>query len=203
MTMTRGLIRVQCICMAMKMPAVKGYAAELELTSDTAIDLPDDILAVLGRDWACLSRTRSGWRGTLEVRGDEPTRSQHVANQLEAAGGHLALTLAQPPTQFHQRLKFARWRVAGRRSVPVLFLAGLMGAAMAVPHLGLAQDSALWMLIFNSPPLLLVFGLWLREIPSFALPRPPKRLTAASWWPDQPGPAKCASSIGSSVRSPG
>jgi hypothetical protein len=186
MHLTRAQLRVGDLTLALKMPAVKGYAAELELTSDSVIDLPDDLLAVLGRDWACLSRTRSGWRGTLEVRGNEPTRSQHAANQLEAAGIHLALTLAQPPAQFHQRLKLARWRVAGRRSVPVLFLAGLMGAAMAVPHLGIAQDSALWMLIFNSPPLLLVFGLWLREIPSFALPRPPKRLNAASWWPGQP-----------------
>jgi hypothetical protein len=186
MALNRGLVRLDGLTLAMKMPAVKGYAAELELTSDSVIDLPDDLFAVLGRDWACLSRTRSGWRGTLEVRGNEPTRSQHAANQLEAAGIHLALTLAQPPAQFHQRLKLARWRVAGRRSVPVLFLAGLMGAAMAVPHLGIAQDSALWMLIFNSPPLLLVFGLWLREIPSFALPRPPKRLNAASWWPGQP-----------------
>jgi hypothetical protein len=184
--LTRGLVRLDGLTLAVKMPAVKGYAAELELTSDTTIDLPDDLLAVLGPDWACLSRTRSGWRGTLEVRGNEPTRSQHAADQLEAAGAHLALTLAQPPAKFHQRLKLARWRVAGRRSVPVLFLAGLMGAAMAVPHLGIAQDSALWMLIFNSPPLLLVFGLWLREIPSFALPRPPKRLTAASWWSGQP-----------------
>jgi hypothetical protein len=185
MAMMRGLIRLDGLTLAVKMPAVKGYAAELELTSDTTIELPDDLLAVLGRDWSCLSRTRSGWRGTLEVRGNEPTRSQHAADQLEAAGIHLALTLAQPPAQFHQRLKVARWRVSGRRSVPVLFLAGLMGATMAVPRLGIAQDSALWMLIFNSPPLLLVFGLWLREIPSFALPRPPKRLTAASWWPDQ------------------
>jgi hypothetical protein len=185
MRLTRAQLRVGELAVAMKMPAVKGYAAELELTSVTAINLPDDLLAVLGRDWACLSCNRSGWRGTLEVRGNEPGRSQHAASQLEAAGAHLALTLAQPPAQFHQRLKLARWRVAGRRSVPVLFLAGLMGAAMAVPHLGIAQDSALWMLIFNSPPLLLVFGLWLREIPSFSLPRPPKRLTAASWWPGQ------------------
>jgi hypothetical protein len=194
MALTRGLVRLNGLTLAVKMPAVKGYAAELELTSDSVIDLPDDLLAVLGRDWACLSRTRSGWRGTLEVRGNEPTRSQHAANQLEAAGIHLALTLDQPPAQFHQRLKLARWRVAGRRSVPVLFLAGLMGAAMAVPRLGLAQDSPLWMLIFNSPPLLLVFGLWLREIPSFALPRPPKRLTATSWWPGQPKQSASAQS---------
>jgi hypothetical protein len=185
MRLTRAQLLVGDLALAMKMPAVKGYAAELELTSDGAIDLPDDLLAVLGRDWACLSRTRSGWRGTLEVPGNEPFRSQHAASQLESAGIHLALTLSQAPAQFHQRLKLARWRVAGRRSVPVLFLAGLMGAAMAVPRMGIAQDSALWMLIFNSPPLLLVFGLWLREIPSFALPRPPKRLTAASWWPGQ------------------
>jgi hypothetical protein len=186
MRLTRARLRVGDLTLALKMPAVKGYAAELELASERPIDLPDDLLAVLGRDWACLSRLRSGWRGTLEARGNEPSRSQHAADQLEAAGAHLALTLAESPVQFQQRLKLARWRVAGRRSVPVLFLAGLMGAAMAVPHLGLAQDSPLWMLIFNSPPLLLVFGLWLREIPSFALPRPPKRLTAASWWPGPP-----------------
>jgi hypothetical protein len=192
--LTRAQLRVDDLTLALKMAVVKGYAAELELASERPIDLPDDLLAVLGRDWACLSRTRSGWRGALEVHGNEPGRSQHAVDQLEVAAIHLARTLTEPPAQFQQRLKVARWQVAGRRSVPVLFLAGLMGAALAVPHLGLAQDSALWMLIFNSPPLLLVFGLWLREIPSFALPRPPKRLTAASWRPGQPDLSISASS---------
>jgi hypothetical protein len=185
MRLTRAQLRVDDLTMAVKVPTVQGYAAELVLASERPIDLPDDLLAVLGRNWACLSRTRNGWRGALEVRGNEPGRSQHAADQLEAAGIHLAQTLAEPPAQFQRHHKLARWRVAGRRSVPVFFLAGLIGAAMAVPHFGLAQNSPLWMLIFNSPPLLLVFGLWLREIPSFALPRPPKRLTAASWWPKQ------------------
>jgi len=61
-------------------------------------------------------------------------------------------------------------------------LLALVLGALAVPYLGLEQNSVYWMLIFNAPPLLLLWGFSMREMPSFDLPRPPKRLTATHWW---------------------
>ena len=181
--LTRAVAQVQGLRLQLKMSSVQGYPAELEITADAAIALPDDLLQVLGRDWARLTRHPKNWRSTLQIRGKASERSSLVANQMEAAARHLAQTLAQPPAQFHPQHLAARWRVAARRAVPLLTLLLLVLGALAVPYLGVAQDSVYWMLIFNAPPLLLLWGFSLREIPSFELPRPPRRLSAVNWWP--------------------
>lgn len=180
-------VRVQGLTLLLKMPAVTGYPAELTLSATATIDLPDDLLQVLGRDWARLSRGAKNWRGTLTLRGKDPERSRLAEKQLETAARHLALTLSQPPAHFHQKQTAARWQVAARRAVPLMTLVALVLAALAVPYLGLEQNSVYWMLIFNAPPLLLLWGFSLREMPSFDLPRPPRRLTATSWWPEPSG----------------
>lgn len=167
----------------LKMPAVAGYAGELRLSAPAGQELllPDDLLAVLGRDWDCLVRDSSGWRGHYAARGKEPQRSRRAEAALAQAAGHLAATLAEPPARYHARLAGARWRVALRRSLPMLVIVGLVGGSAAVPSLGLAQDSTWRMLIFNAPPLLVAFGLCLREIPRFELPRWPRRLREPHW----------------------
>jgi len=177
-----AVVQVQGLNVVLKMPGVVGYPGELEVTAAAAIELPDDLLQVLGRDWARLSRSAKGWRGNLQIRGKEPERSRLAEKHLEAAARHLAQTLSQPPAAFHQQQASARWRVAARRSVPLLTLLALVLGALAVPYLGLEQNSVYWMLIFNAPPLLLLWGFSMREMPSFDLPRPPKRLTATHWW---------------------
>lgn len=186
MLLTSGVVKVAGLTLLLKMPGVTGYPAELEITANAAIDLPDDLLQVLGRDWARLERGAKSWKSTLKIRGKEPERMRLAQDKLETAARHLALTLSQPPASFARQQAAARWRVAGRRSVPMLTLVGLLLASLAVPYLGIAPDSVYWMLIFNAPPLLLLWGFSLREMPQFALPRPPKRLTAASWWPVAP-----------------
>lgn len=188
--LSQGEVRVQDLTLLLKMPAVIGYPAELTLRATAAIDLPDDLLQVLGRDWARLSRGAKNWRGTLTLRGQPPERSRLAEKQLATAARHLALTLSQPPAHFHQKQTVARWQVAARRAVPLMTLLALVLAALAVPYLGLEQNSVYWMLIFNAPPLLLLWGFSLREMPSFDLPRPPRRLTAASWWPEPPAAPK-------------
>lgn len=179
-------VQVQGLRLRLKMPAVKGYPAELELTANAAIDLPDDLLQVLGHHWARLTRHPKNWRSSLRVPGPDSERSRLAVNQLELAARHVAQTLAQPPSLFHQQQAAARWRVAARRAVPLLILLALVLGSLAVPYLGIAQNSVYWMLIFNAPPLLLLWGFCLREMPSFELPRPPRRLTAASWWATPP-----------------
>lgn len=183
MLLTSAEVQLAGLTLLLKMPGVTGYPAELEITANAAINLPDDLLQVLGRDWARLERGAKSWKGTLRIRGQEPERTRLAQDKLETAARHLALTLSEPPASFARQQAGARWRVAARRSVPMLTLVGLLLASLAVPYLGIAPDSVYWMLIFNAPPLLLLWGFSLREMPRFELPRPPKRLRAASWWP--------------------
>ena len=94
---------------------------------------------------------------------------------------HLAATLAAPPAQFHQQHRAARWRVAGRRSIPALLSLGLVAAAAAVPQLTLAPESVLRMLILNAPPLLLIGFFCLREVPRIEIPPLPRPLRQEAW----------------------
>lgn len=189
MLLTNAVVQVAGLTLLLKMPAVTGYPAELEITTAAAIDLPDDLLQVLGRDWSSLMRGAKSWKGTLRIRGKALERTRLAQDKLEAAARHMALTLSQPPAAFVRQQAGARWRVAGRRAVPMLTLVALVLGSLAVPYLGISPDSVYWMLIFNAPPLLLLWGFSLREMPNFALPRPPKRLTAASWWSVAPDAA--------------
>jgi hypothetical protein len=182
--LTHAEARADGLVLRLKMSGVTGFPAELKLSppADRVPDLPDDLLAVLGRDWDCLSRDSSGWRGTYAARGEEPARSRRAEAALVAAASHLGRTLAEPPAQYHERLAGARWRVVLRRSLPLLSITALVAASAAVPSLGLAQDSTWRMLIFNAPPILVAVGICLRELPRFELPTWPRRSPAAGWW---------------------
>ena len=163
--------------------AVKGYPADIKLVvaADDDIKVPEDLLAVLGWDWAPLRRDQDGWNSRLRLRGNEFTRSQRAAVQLETGARHLARTMAEPPLRFHQRLRAARWGVVFRRGIPLLSFLLLFAGALAVPYIELAQESAVRMLIFNSPPLLLAIAFCLQELPRFEIPPLPRASSAAAW----------------------
>jgi len=174
-----------------RLPAIAGFPAEVELaaggrasdeaSAEALIDLPDDLLAVLGRRWVRLWRVGPQWHSTLRLTGRDPERSRRAEADIEAAAAHLALTLAEPPTRFHQRLAGARWAFAARRALPAFSVLVMIGAALAVPQLDMADNSVLRMLVFNAPPLLLALGVCLQELPRFELPRPPRPLKAPAW----------------------
>ena len=183
LTLIHAEARVEGLTLVMKVPAVHGYPADLTLHAAPAgsIELPQDLLAVLGWDWARLDRAGEGWTTTLGLHGKEPERSRRAERQLEKTVLHLARTLAEPPAQFHARLTAARWAVAFRHAIPLLTVVGLVGGALAVPRLGIQQDSAFRMLMFNGPPLLLALGVCMKEMPRFEIPRWPRASRAASW----------------------
>jgi hypothetical protein len=181
MNLRRVEVRLNSLTLTLKMPTVQGYPADLVLTSDDALELPDDLLEVIGRDWGRLLQRRSGWHTTLEIHGKEPERSRGAESQVELACSHLASTLAQPPANFHRLHARARWQIAARRTIPVVTMLALVGGALTVPYLLTDPDSVLRMLILNLPPVLLVIGLCMRDIPSFELPRAPRRLSGLSW----------------------
>lgn len=179
--LTQAELRTGGVTLRLKMPGVPGFAAEFSIEAPSG-PLPDDLLAVLGRPWSALTPERAGWRGTLAPQGAEPVRSRRTEALLAQAARHLAQTLAEPPGRFHERHRRARHAVLARRCLPLLSLAGLVGGAAAVPSLGLAEDSAWRMLIFNAPPLLVAAGLCLKEMPRFEIPPWPRRSEAPRWW---------------------
>jgi hypothetical protein len=68
-----------------------------------------------------------------------------------------------------------------RRATPLLACALLIGSTAALPRAHLAEHSALRMLIFNLPPLLMGLFFCLREIPRIEIPPPPRRPRGAAW----------------------
>jgi hypothetical protein len=179
----RGEVEVAALRLTLRVPVVKGISGEIELlaAAGDSIELPEDLLAVLGWDWDRLVRAQDRWRANLRLRGLGLDRSRDAAAKLETMARHLALTLAEPPRRFHQRLVRQRWSVTLRRSIPLLVCAGLIGAAAALPQFGIGQDSIVRLLIFQSPPLLLGLAFTMRELPRIELPPWPRPSKARTW----------------------
>jgi hypothetical protein len=159
---------------------------ELRPAQAAVLEIPDDLLAVLGRDWSPLSLDAGAWKGSLRLHGKEPLRSRRAEDALTAGALHLATTFAEPPARFHEQRVAARWAVVLRRAIPLLGCFGLIGAAAAVPGLHLAENSGLRMLIFNAPPILMMLFFCLRELPRIELPPLPRRSRSPQWQPVSP-----------------
>jgi hypothetical protein len=179
----RGTVRADGVELTMKIPTVSGISADIAIAvaEDDPIELPDDLLAVLGRAWGRLDRSGRGWTSHVGLSGGGAARLRDAEAKLRTMAAHVARTLSEPPARYHERLRAARWRTAARRSVPLLAAIALIAAAAALPSLGISRDSAMWMLIFNAPPLLLVGLFCLREMPRIELPRAPRTPSAPSW----------------------
>jgi hypothetical protein len=183
--LTRAALELEDLSLLLEVPTVSGVPAEFELCTSAPDGpaLPDDVLAVLGWDWGVLARSRGSRRGSLRLRRREPQRSREAERALERAARHLAQTLAEPPRRFHERQWRARWQVVLRRALPLLIGVGLIAGTAALPRLHLAPDSALRMLLFNAPPLLLILVFSLREMPRLEIPPRPRPARMASWRP--------------------
>jgi hypothetical protein len=181
--LTRGAARVEGLTLTMKAQTGRGMPAELELHADDGdtIALPEDMLAVIGWDWRRLNRVKTCWKSTLRLRGKEPGRSRDAEVKLTRTAAHLAETLREPPARYHERLVAARWNVAFRRALPLLIGLGLIFGAPAIQFLELSEGSLIRMLIFHSPPLLMVLFFSMKEMPRIEIPPFPKPLTASAW----------------------
>jgi hypothetical protein len=184
LSLTGAEVRVSDLALVVAEPTRLGARVGVELRTITdggELAVPDDLLAVLGRDWSPLSLDADVWKGSLRLRGKEPMRSRRAEDALTRGALHLATTLTEPPARFHERLIAARWAVVLRRALPLLGCFGLIGAAAAVPRLHLAENSGLRMLIFNAPPILMMLFFCLRELPRIELPPLPRRSRSAQW----------------------
>ena len=168
-----------------------GRRADIALSTrlDDPIELPEDLLGVLGWNWSRLDRwterAARTWTGTVGLR--RRNTDSDAEHKLARAAEHIATTLAAPPSRFHEQQRAARWIFAFRRTIPLLVCVGLIVASLVFTKAGLSSDSVVRMLIFNAPPLMLVAFFCLREMPRIEWPRWPRRSRARAWRGDVEG----------------
>jgi hypothetical protein len=152
--------------------------------------LPQDLLAVLGWNWArLLPGPRLGgqppyaqsWKTLLRLPGPTSGRTARAEAALAQAAAHLALTLAEPPERYHERHLAARWAVFFRRGIPLLNVAFLLLTLWLMPHFEVGNSPGLGLLLYHVPTLLIAGSFWLQELPAFEIPPWPRRLRPAHW----------------------
>jgi hypothetical protein len=181
--LSRGEALCEGVTLAMSTARVRGSPAEIELSAPAGehMDLPQDLLAVLGFDFGLLRTTRGGWSASVRVPGRGLAASTAAEGRLDRAVAQLAQTLREEPARFHERQLGARWAVTLRRALPLLVCIALVGGALAFARVDLPQDSPLRMLMFNVPPILMVLVFCMREIPRIEIPPLPRPLSGACW----------------------
>jgi hypothetical protein len=177
-----AVAKVAGLTILFDMPEVDGYPAKVRITSSApeAVDLPDDVLAVLGGDWRRLEALDGGWTTTMRVRGREPQRSARSEANVERAISHVAQTLMQPPRYFHDGHTLSRWWVQVRNTLPLFFWAVV---TLAILHLTFVSTSWVAVALAAAPFFaFLLLGLPFLEWSKLSLPQRPRRSIAASWW---------------------
>jgi hypothetical protein len=164
--------------------SVRKSPVKVRLTAPAGqkLQVPKDLLAVLGRQWRSMRDYASYWRAGIVVPKREPRRTHDIEQKFERTVAHLDETLARPPAQFHPRHRMQRWRAAVQRSLPLLMGVGLIGMTLWLAQADLEEGNVFRMLVFHLPPLmLLLFFLVFDELPDFELPRVPRQLRQDGW----------------------
>jgi len=178
-----GEVRVAGLTLAITVSPVKGMSGDITLSPapGTVLDLPDDLLAVLGWDWARLIANRDGWKSKLRLRGDVVKRSRMAERALDRVATHLAETIRGTPSGYHDRWVRARWGVVVRRAIPVLTLVTLLVAISAIPRLFVERKPGVWLLMFHVPALLIAISFCMQELPVYEIPPWPRRRAGGTW----------------------
>ncbi|MFC0239498.1 hypothetical protein [Rhodopseudomonas telluris] len=180
----RGEARIAGFTIVLRAPLVRGYPAEIDITPQAAgVKLPEDLLAVMGWAWSPLRSSKAGWSGKLKARGSGPELSRAIEARFEQTIAHLTRTLSQPPAVYHATQARARWGVALRRALPLLFFASLIVGAAGLTLVDIPQDSIINLLLMGAPPLLMIGAFGMRDIPSMEIPPLPRRIDHATWHP--------------------
>lgn len=189
--LTRAVIQLDDLALTLGVPAIRRVAADVWLAPnadgasgavhDGALDLPEDLLAVLGWNWTRLIKKKDGWESKLRLRGDLVKRTQQAESALDRVALHLAQTLAQPPAQFHERHLKARWWAAFRRAIPLLTPVSLLVAILVLPRIDVGESPGLWLMMFHVPTALIALSFCLQELPQYEIPPLPRRSRAPAW----------------------
>jgi hypothetical protein len=193
LALSEGRVRLEGVTLALRVPPVRGVAGEITLAgpAGTTLALPEDLLAVLGWNWSRLVRGTERWTSKLRLPGGATERTHAAERALERAGAHLARTLAEPPSRYHERLRLARWGVFFRRGIPTWNALALVAIALATSRFQAALSVPVWLALYHVPTLLVAASFLLQEQARFEIPPWPRRLHTASWWQEtsRPRPA--------------
>jgi hypothetical protein len=181
--MTQGVAQVEGLKLTMGVPSTRRVSADIQLTPNPGerLELPEDLLAVLGWDWARLIRNTDGWRSKRRLRGGALARTRTAEAGLEKAAAHLARTLAAPTGRFHEEWAAARWGVFLRRGIPVLTLLLLIIIIAAIPHSIVRGNPSLFVVGFHIPTALIALSFCLQELPQYEIPPIPRPAQTAHW----------------------
>jgi hypothetical protein len=178
------------LTLTLRMPGSPRRGADLVLRpgGEHRPALPEDVLAVLGWNWARLVADRQGWTTRLRLPWRRTRRPAFGEAALQRAAQHLAGTLAAPPAQYHRRHRLARWGVFLRRGIPTFNALALIGTALAMTQLDLDVDRApgLWVALYHVPTLLVALSFYAQELARFEFPPLPRALAAQAWGSPEP-----------------
>lgn len=191
MALTHGAVQVAGLVLTLAVPAAPRLSADiaLEPTSNRKLVLPEDVLAVLGWNWARLVPARQGWTSKLRLRGEPRQRTRHAEAALERAATHLAQILAEPPARYHERVRVARWGVFLRRGIPTLTALSLFGAVALFARFRPDLPPAVLVALYHVPTLIVAVSFVLQELPRFEIPPWPRRLLTPVWYDEPPAAA--------------
>lgn len=199
LTFSRGEARLDGLLLRLQVMPVKNVAGDITLqpAPGTRLALPEDVLAVIGWNWARLVPDAQGgaqgggpgWTSKLRLRGSGAVRTARAERALGEAARHLATVLALPPAQYHRRWLAARWGVVLRRSIPSLTALGLIAGAVLLPRYTDEALQGVWMVLHYVPIALLALSFTLQELARFEIPPLPRRLRLAQWRRDTPAEA--------------
>ena len=181
--LARGQVRFEPLTLGFEVSPVRGVSAELALTPAAGwrLPLPEDLLAVIGWDWARLVPHADGWTTRTRLRGRGERRCAAAERALDRVTAHLAQVLAEPPARFHPRFRWARWGVVLRRLIPTLTAVGLIVGTLLLPRIAPEQDPGFWLLLHYLPIGVLALAFMLQELPRFEIPPWPRPLRAERW----------------------
>jgi len=173
------------LTLAIKLPGLRTVPADLTLSLPLGPGpvpaLPEDLLAVLGWDWARLVRDKQGWTSKLRLRGAVLRRSRTAEAALDQAGAHLAHVLAGSPGRYHDEHQLARWGVVLRRGLPTLTAVFMVLGALLLPRVLDPANTGMWLALHYVPIGLLALAFTLQELPQFEIPPWPRRSAAPGW----------------------
>lgn len=183
--LVQGRVHLAGLVLTLSVPGGARLAASVVLEPTGGWPkLPEDLLAVLGWNWARLVSGREAWTSRLRLKARGAERTTRAEAALARAAEHLAQSLAAPPTDWHARHRAARWGVFLRRGIPSFTAIGLVGAVVMPASLDWKPDTATMLLLYHVPTLIVAVSFMLQELPRFEIPPWPRRLKAARWFPE-------------------
>lgn len=102
----RAMVHMEGLTLGFDILALRGSAADLVLQAAPGeqAHLPEELLAVLGWNWARLvPQENQHWTTRMRLRGKGPPRTRAAERAVEQAAAHLAGVMADTPQRFHDR----------------------------------------------------------------------------------------------------